>query len=79
MILLRDQNSLSILTSFVRETQELEQGQSASHCIPHIAGRGNLILRHFALLVDWQKSTPSFASTLERKYGNINLNKYFIC
>ena len=31
-----------------------------------------------ALLVEWQNSTTHFASTPERKNGNINLNKYLI-
>ena len=30
------------------------------------------------LRVEWQNSTPSFASTPERRNGNINLSKYFI-
>ena len=29
--------------------------------------------------VEWQKSTPRFASTPERRNENINLNKYLIC
>ena len=31
-----------------------------------------------ALRVEWQNLTPRFASTPERRNGNINLNKYFI-
>ena len=31
-----------------------------------------------ALRVEWQNSTPRFASSPERRKGNINLNKYFI-
>ena len=31
-----------------------------------------------ALRVEWRNSTPRFASTSERRNGNININKYFI-
>ena len=51
-------------------------------------GRGNLMLRYSfpifcwileALRVEWQNSTPRFASTPERRNGNIHgLSKYFI-
>ena len=30
------------------------------------------------LCVEWQNSTPRFPWTLERKNGNINLNKYYL-
>ena len=47
--------------------------------------RGNLVLRHSIphLLpnlggIEWWNSTPLFASTPERRNGNINLNKYLI-
>ena len=51
-------------------------------------GRGNLVLWHSvphfsrqileALHVKCRYSTPRFASTPERRNGNININKYFI-
>ena len=31
-----------------------------------------------ALRIEWQNSTPRFASTPERRNGNINLNEYLI-
>ena len=52
-----------------------------------IVGRGNLELKQFflqfspnleALRVEWRNPTPDFASTPQRRNGNINLNKYFI-
>ena len=42
----------------------------------------NLLKSTFLLFlivyVEWQNSTPRFASTVERRNGNINLSKYFI-